>query len=234
MLSRLPIRVWLWLLMLAFTVSSAPARAADDEGVRAALAQLRDADFDGKAALVETLVTSNHPRLATILNALNDSRLYYQEESNRTVIGLNDAVEIAIEDAVTGEALGQVSKRSLDRITANNRLRRLIENRLASLGLASADPQQRKAAVEAFLRNPDPAGAAPLRARLEAESESGIKDLLAAALALADLASDDAAVRAQAAKVLGGRMQPEIRGRLIRVAADDGDAGVREAARKPP
>ena len=231
MLSRLPIHAWLWLLMLVFTVSGAPARAADDDGVRAVLVQLRDADFDGKAELVETLVTSNHPRLATILNALNDSRLYYQEEGNRTVIGLNDAAEMAIEDAVTGEALGQVSKRSLDRITANNRLRSLIENRLASLGLASADPQQRKAAVEAFLRNPDLAGAAPLRARLAAESDSGIKDLLSAALALADLASDDVAVRAKAATALGGRMQPEIRGRLIRVAADDGDAGVREAAK---
>ncbi len=233
MLSRLPIRVWLWLLMLVFTVSGTPAHAAaEDDAVHAALVQLRDADFDGKAELVESLVTSNHPRLIPILKALYDSRLYYQEEGDRIVIGLNDAAEIAIEDAVTGEALGQIGKRSLDRITANNRLRSLIENRLAGLGLASADPQQRKAAVEAFLRNPDPASAAPLQARLAVEPDSGIKDLLAAALALADLASADATVRAKAAEALGGRMQPEIRGRLIRVAGDDGDAGVREAARK--
>lgn len=231
MLSRLPIGVWLWLLMLALTVSGVPARAADDEGVRAALTQLRDADFDGKAVLVETLVASNHPRVVTILKALYDSRLYYQETGDRVVVGLNDATEITIEDAVTGEALGQASKRGLDRITANNRLRRLIENRLASLGLASANPQQRKAAVEAFLRNPDPAGTEPLRARLEAESDNEIKGLLAAALALADLASDDAVVRAQAAAALGGRMQPEIRGRLMRVASEDSEASVREAAK---
>ena len=60
------------------------------------------------------------------------------EEGDRVVIGLNDAAEVAIEDAVSGEALGQTSKRGLDRITANNRLRSLIENRLAGLGLASA------------------------------------------------------------------------------------------------
>ena len=232
--SRTPIRAGFLALALALLalVCVASARADNDNPVRTTLAQLRNADFDGKAELVESLVTSNHPRLIPILKALYDSRLYYQEEGDRIVIGLNDAAEIAIEDGVTGEALGQVGKRSLERITANNRLRSLIENRLASLGLASADPQQRKAAVEAFLRNPDPASAAPLRARLALEPDSGIKDLLAAALALADLASADATVRAKAAEALGGRMQPEIRGRLIRVAGDDGDAGVREAARK--
>jgi urea transport system permease protein len=229
--SRTLIRAGFLALTLLALFGASPARADDDDAVRAILAQLRDADFDGKAELVESLVTSNHPRLATILQALSDSRLYYQEEGNRTVIGLNDAAEMAIEDAVTGETLGSVSKRGLDRITANNRLRSLIENRLAGLGLANADPQQRKAAVEAFMRNPDPTGAAPLRARLEVETDSGIKELLALALALADLSSDDATVRATAATALGGQMQTEIRGRLTRVAADDGDAGVREAAK---
>ena len=65
----------------------------------------------------------------------------YKRQGDRVVIGLNDAAEVAIEDAVSGEALGQTSKRGLDRITANNRLRSLIENRLAGLGLASADPR---------------------------------------------------------------------------------------------
>jgi urea transport system permease protein len=138
---------------------------------------------------------------------------------------------MAIEDAVSGEALGQVGKRSLDRITANNRLRSLIEDRLASLGLASADPQQRKAAVEVFLRNPDPAGMERLRARLAVETESGIRELLALALALADLASPDATVRARAATALGGRLQTEIRGPLARMAAEDDDPVAREAAR---
>ncbi|CDH44198.1 MAG: urea ABC transporter permease subunit UrtB [Candidatus Competibacteraceae bacterium] len=218
-------------LTLQVLLGVVPAHAADDAAVQATLVQLRDADFDGKAELVETLAASNHPRLAPILKALYDSRLYYQEENNRTVIGLNDAAEITIEDAVTGAALGAVSKRSLDRITANNRLRSLIENRLASLGLASADSQQRKAAVEAFMRNPDPSGAAPLRERLAVETDGGIKESLTLALALADLASDDATVRATAATALGGQMQTEIRGRLTRVAADDSDANVREAAK---
>ena len=217
-------------LVTLFSVAT-PAHAADDTAVQATLAQLRDADFDGKSELVETLAASSHPRLFNILNALYDSRLYYQEEGNRTVIALNDATEIMIEDAVTGVALGSVNKRSLDRITANNSLRSLIENRLAGLGLASADPQQRKAAIEAFMRNPDPDRSEPLRERLAAETDIKIKELLALALALADLSSEDAAVRATAATALGGQMQTEIRGRLTQIAADDSDATVREAAK---
>ena len=81
------------------------------------------------------------------------------------------------------------------------------------------------------MRNPDPASAAPLQKQLAVETDSKIKELLILALALADLASDDATVRATAATALGGQMQTEIRGRLTRVAADDSDAHVREAAK---
>ena len=217
------------LLLTLFAASS--VRAADDDALRTILMQLREADFTEKAALIETLVNMDHPRIATILGALPESRLYYQEEGDRMVIALGDDAEIAIEDAITGQPLGQVVKRDLDRVRVNNHLRSLIEDRLASLGLSSADPGKRRAAVDAFLRNPKPEGAARLKARLEVESDKKIQELLTAALALVDLASPDPAARVQAAKALGGWTQPEIRGPLLRVAAEDSDATVREAAK---
>jgi urea transport system permease protein len=233
MLFRLTVWAWLTSALLILASLLVPLSAhADDEALRATLHELPEADFDRKAELIETLVRLDHMRVATVLTALADGRLYYQEDGDRVVIGLSDAAEIAIEDAVTGEALGQVSKRSLDRITANNRLRSLIDDRLASLGLASSDPQQRKTAIEAFLRTPDPAKANRLRERLKLEQDSGIRQLLTVALAVVDLASDDAEVRAKAAKLLGGELRPEIRARLSKVAAEDGDDKVREAARK--
>ncbi len=217
------------LLLTLFAASS--VRAADDDALRTTLTQLREANFTEKAALIETLVGMDHPRVAAILGALPEGRLYYAEETDRIVIGLGDGSEITIEDAITGEALGQVVKRGLDRIRVNNRLRSLIEDRLASLGLSSADPQERRAAVEAFLRGPNPEGVARLKARLEVEPDKKIQGLLTAALALVDLASTDAALRAQAAKALGGWTQVEIRGPLLRVAAEDSEATVREAAK---
>ncbi|MCB1769239.1 MAG: urea ABC transporter permease subunit UrtB [Candidatus Competibacteraceae bacterium] len=232
--SRTSFRAGLTGLALVLLTLFAPlsVQAADDEALRAVLAQLREASFSEKATLVETLVGMDHPRIATILNALATGNLYYQEESNQVVISLSDeAEEVPIEAAVTGEALGTVTKRDLERIIANNRLRALIENQLASLGLSSADPQQRRAAIEAFLRSPKPAGVPRLKARLEVEPDKKIQELLTAALALVDLASPDAAVRAPAAKALGGWTQAEIRGPLLRVAAEDSDPTVREAAK---
>ena len=83
--SRPPIRAGFLALALALLAlfDASPARAADDNSVRTVLAQLRDADFDGKTELIEKLVTLDHPRIATILQALSDSRLYYQEEGDR-------------------------------------------------------------------------------------------------------------------------------------------------------
>ncbi len=227
------VRLKLILFVLALTLccGSLPAQAGDDE-LRTTLLQLRDADFDSKATLIETLTTLDHPRIAPILNALSASQLYYQEDPERIVIGTGDDAEITIEDAVSGAALGPISKRELERITANNQLRSLIEDRLARLGLSSADPLQRQAAVESFLRNPDPAGTERLKARLSVESDRKIKELLTLSLALTDLSSPDAAVRAKAADVLGGHLQPEIRGQLAKAAAEDPDPTVREAAQR--
>ena len=227
------VRLKLILFVLALTLccGSLPARAGDDE-LRTTLLQLHDADFDSKATLIETLAALDHPRVALILNALSASQLYYQADPERIVIGTGDGAEITIEDAVSGAALGPVTKRDLERITTNNQMRSLIEDRLASLGLSSADPQQRRAAVESFLRNPDPAGAERLKARLAVETDSKIKELLTLSLALVDLSSPDAAVRTKAAEALGGQLQPEIRGQLAKTAAEDPDPTVREAAQR--
>ncbi len=70
-----------------------------------------------------------------------------------------------------------------------------------------------------------------LKARQGVEPDKKIQELLTAALALVDLASEDATVRAPAATALGGWTQPEIRGPLLRAAADDSDPAVREAAK---
>ena len=219
-------------LLLLSLLAPLPVQAADDNALRAALPTLRTAGFAEKTALIENLVQLPHPRVAPLLAAMAGGRLYYRAANDQFVITLNDAAEPAIEDAVTGAALGQADKSDLERIGANNRLRALIENLLAGLGLASSDPVQRKAAVEAFLRNPQAEGAARLRARQPLETDEDIRKLLTAALALVDLGNGDAAIRAQAATALGGWTQPEIRGRLVRAAADDADTHVREAAQK--
>jgi urea transport system permease protein len=218
-------------LLLLACFAPLPAQAGDEE-LRATLAPLRAADFSTKAVLVETLVAANHPRTVAILTAFTTNRLHYAAAFDRMVISADSAAEMTVEDAVTGEALGPVGRRDLDRITTNNRLRALIGDRLARMGLASADPRQRLAAVEAFVRNPDPAGAVLLQERQTLETDPQIAAQLKAALALIDLTSADPAVRAQAAEVLGGRIQAEIRGRLMRVAADDPDATVRLAAQE--
>ncbi len=225
------LKLILFLLALTLCCGSLPARASDD-ALRTTLLQLHDADFDSKATLIETLAALDHPRVALILNALSASQLYYQADPERIVIGTGDGAEITIEDAVSGAALGPVTKRDLERITTNNQMRSLIEDRLASLGLSSADPQQRRAAVESFLRNPDPAGAERLKARLAVETDSKIKELLTLSLALVDLSSPDAAVRTKAAEALGGQLQPEIRGQLAKAAAEDPDPATREAAQR--
>lgn len=77
--SRTSFRAGLTGLALVLLTLFAPlsVQAADDEALRAVLAQLREASFSEKATLVETLVNMDHPRIAAILNALAAGNLYY-------------------------------------------------------------------------------------------------------------------------------------------------------------
>ena len=61
--SRTLIRAGFLTLALALLAlfGASPARATDDDEVRATLAQLRDADFDGKTELIEKLVLHSPP-----------------------------------------------------------------------------------------------------------------------------------------------------------------------------
>lgn len=207
----------------ALALAAPPARAADDAAFAEAVAALDQKSFSDKAEAVTALAALGHPRTAAVLNALSNAQLFRHKETDRIVIGEYNGGTYRLTDAATGEPAGtEKSSRKLSKIVANNTIRVQIDEALGSLLLTSDDPALRRDAARQALNSPSAEAAPALQTALEAETDAAVRDLMARALAASRLAgAGTEAERLAAVETLADTTDPNIRGMLLRLAADE-------------
>ncbi|MEQ8232481.1 MAG: urea ABC transporter permease subunit UrtB [Gammaproteobacteria bacterium] len=201
-----------------------PVTAADEGDTAtfaAAVAALDAASFDAKAEAVERLAAARHPRGVAVMQALLDGNLYRHKADDRIVIVADADGGYHLTDAADGSALGEVSRRKVKRISVNNQLRVQLRGLIARAALDDPETARRLAAVTAMTGELDADGRALLAGRAEQESDAGVREAIATAVAIYDLGADDAERRDAAVAVLRGSLNPVARGRLAAIAADD-------------
>jgi urea transport system permease protein len=220
-----------------FVAAQTPAPAA---GIAAAVAELRDASYADKEAIVERLGAAGGADARRVLAALVDDRLYVRGSDQRVVIVATadeNLSSVPIVDPLTGQPAGSADRADLTKIGTNNRLRRVLHITLARFDLSSPDRAVRLAAVDEMMRSLDEANVAILRQQRAVETDARIREQIDVGLALAALDGGDVQARLDAVHTLTGHLQPEVRNRLAALldTAPDGsfaepDAGVRRAA----
>jgi urea transport system permease protein len=98
------------------------------------------------------------------------------------------------------------------------------------MSLQAPNAATRRAAVESLFNSLTPETVGVLRERLIDETESSVQQTIRTALSLADLESEDASKRAEAAQLLAGSMALEVRNRLAVLVDDEEVQSVRAAA----
>ncbi len=207
---------WLWLLIIALGFQTAPA-AETDAPFREALTALTATNFKAKEQAASALAATGHPDARALLQALLDGQLYYQRGDKRVVIVPS----------------GTTPSDDLARISTNNQLRKTVKSLIAGFALADPSAAVRLSAVNEMLRSLDEAGAAALRAQLEKETDSDVRDAIRTGLAIVDLDSDDADTRLRAVEALAGSLNADAYNRLSSLLAKgETDARVHAAAIK--
>lgn len=209
----------LWLLPLLLILCSGFSLALDG----AMLKPLQGDDADAKLAAIATLAADPSPQAAAVLLALNDGNLM-SDAQGKTYIQQDEKLL----DAISG-ALVTASPEGIDKISINNRLRRELETALATLKLAAPDVATRRAAIESLKESAGPEMLPRLTARWTQETDPGIKQLLEALIARLNLASSDAKVRENAARLLGEGGDPQIKSLLEAAAATESDVSAKAA-----
>ena len=184
------------LLILAL-LASLPvlAAAANAQDISAALAKLTTDSYADTGEAIVALATSGHPRAATIVLAIQDGRLEFDEPSKTVAIRSGSGLL----DATTGDALA-APPAGLSPVRVNNRVRTALAAAMGALTLMSPDPVKRREAAEAVFKSRDQAALATLEAALPKEGDARVRaafDIARAAIVLYKTdATDDARVTA--------------------------------------
>jgi urea transport system permease protein len=206
-------------LSLACLLACLPlaASAQDDDG-QALLEALDTRSFPDKSEAIDAIIQSEDERANDWLQALLDGDLQRLKDDDRFVIAVDSAgLDVTIEDALTGEALGEVTRRDLGRLTINNALRSQLRSALSLVELYAGDRDQRLEAAEGLIGDVDGDLAEGLADRLDEEDSEAVRERLAQALAVYRLEQGDA----EALEVLAGSLNSEVRVALTRAAEGD-------------
>ncbi len=215
----------LFALAVPLTASAQSDNEKDDQG-QALLVNLAEAPANKVEDAIQTIVKSGDKRARGWLEAYGNNRLSRIKDTGQVVIVLNNrGRDWEIADPLTGENMGEMSRRELDRVAINNRIRGQLEGILAMLDLNAADPDVREASAQDMMGKVDASLVAPLEAQLETEENAGVRNRIQEALAIYRVGEGDV----EAVDVLAGSLHPRARAALNEATRSDDPALVTAA-----
>ena len=172
--------------------------------------------FDDKTTAINSIANSKNPAAADILTALLEGNLFYHKKNKETVIVEETAPkEFKIKHPISMQSLGVKPKKELKKvyrkIGINNKLRRLLNEKLAVLTIYSDDKETRISAARNMLKNPSFSTVEILRNAVQEETDAEVKELMRVCIAAADAKSDDVEIQLNAINSLSGSLYPEVR-----------------------
>ncbi|SDJ61627.1 amino acid/amide ABC transporter membrane protein 1, HAAT family (TC 3.A.1.4.-) [Billgrantia gudaonensis] len=211
-----------WVLLMALAVSllglaHAPSTLAQDAEAVVLLEALDVDDYAAKGEAIDAIVSSDDERARDWLQALLDGRLQRTDDGRFVVVLDNRGRDWPVENALTGEALGEMSRRELERIGINNALRNQLRSALAVVDLYSPDLERRRASAERLLGEVDDDLSGPLAEVIEEATDDRVRERLSLALAIHRLEQGEL----EAVAELEGSLHPEVRVALNRAAQGD-------------
>ncbi|AMD02736.1 High-affinity branched-chain amino acid transport system permease protein LivH [Halomonas chromatireducens] len=216
------------LISLCITAGAAQAQSsyAGDDAAALELLEALDVDsYPAKGEAIDAIVQSDDTRARDWLSALLDGRLQRTDDGRFVVVLDNRGRDWPVADALSGEALGEMSRRELDRIGINNALRNQLRSAIAVVDLYSPDLELRRASAERLLGEVDADLAEPLAGVIEQEEDRRVRARLTQALAIHRLEQGEL----DAVADLEGSLHPRVRVALNRAVMGD-DPVVADAA----
>jgi urea transport system permease protein len=176
-------------LLFALGILVALPAAAVSGPYEDALARLLTDDFSDTIEAVNGVAASGNPLAATVIEALQDERLFFSAESK--TVYFRDAAGQLI-DATTGRPAAGAAPADLSQVQINNRLRRVVDAALGALTLMVGDADKRFDAAQAVFQSRDANALPALDQAIAKETDARVKQALAQAHGAVVLQLEDA------------------------------------------
>jgi urea transport system permease protein len=208
------------LLLVGFLLWPALTLAQlEDTEAQQLLTALAESSFKEKPDVINRIAGSGDDRARGWLEAFASNKLGRIESSGQFIVVLsNRGRDWTVESALSGDSLGEISRRDIDTIRVNNALRNELEGILSVIDLKSPDEDLRLSAARALKGSVDGTLAERLPELIEAEDSASVADALTEALAIYQVAEQgDVATVA----TLSGSLNAEARAALQQAVRGD-------------
>ncbi|PFG11504.1 urea ABC transporter permease subunit UrtB [Marinobacter sp. LV10MA510-1] len=201
----------------------------EDTEAQQLLTALADSSFADKKAVVNRIASSGDERARGWLESFASNKLARIESSGQFIIVTdNRGRNWTVQSALTGESLGEFSRRDIDTVRVNNALRGELEDILSVIDLKSPDQSSRLTAARALKGSVDSALAERVPGLIDTEQSEPVRAALTEALAIYRVAEqgDLAAV-----ETLSGSLNSQARAALQQAMRSDDPALVAAATK---
>ncbi|MEO9522118.1 urea ABC transporter permease subunit UrtB [Marinobacter alexandrii] len=201
----------------------------EDAEAQQLLTALADSSFAEKKTVINRIAGSGDDRARYWLESFGANKLGRIEDSGQFIIVLsNRGRNWTVEDALTKENLGEISRRDIDTIRVNNALRNELEGILSVIDLKSPNEDQRLSAARALKGSVSGTLAERLPTLIDEEQSADVQAALTEALGIYQV-EEQGDITAVA--TLSGSLNSEARAALQQAMRSD-DPALAAAATK--
>ena len=189
---------------------------ANEDPIQLSFNLFSSKSFKDKTTAINLIADSGDPIAVSILSSLLKGKVYYHKK-NKSIVIINEIASknYELKHPTTTSSIGVKTKKELKKeykkVGINNKLRGILNEKLASLTILSDDKSIRLSAARNMLKNPSTSTIEMLRNAVLQEKDSEVKELMNICIAAADTYSDDVEIQLSAINSLSGSLYPEIR-----------------------
>ena len=225
-------RIFILLLAALFSLNATGKadQMIDESELKSAFEVMEGRDFAAKEAALKTILNSGLENAQKIVAGVLEGDVMLVKKTNAVVFVEKKDRKYLATDVLTGEKVGEFSKRKLKKFSINNSLRSFIRDLLALQDLTNSDPEKRLLAVNTMLANPDASHQAILEPLLQTESDEAVKAAMQLSISLSKLSDDDPTVQLKAIGAVKESLEPAVRNKLKVLAETSSSVPVKKAA----
>ncbi len=189
---RLSVTILALAVLAALPSGRALAQGADKGAdLPALVAALAEGNFKDRQKAVAALGATGDAAVVPALDALASGDLYVRESDGKVVIAAKaPSRSYQLTDPLTGEDLGIVKRREVDKIKVNNGVRRAVRTAMSGLTLMSPNRTVRLAAADGIFKAASADAIEALDTAIAAEKDAEVRALMEQARAASVLSSD--------------------------------------------
>lgn len=205
---------------------------AENNNFQDAVNQLSAKKLSNKLKVVESIISSNNPKVEFVLQSLLKSEVYYIKSNKQIVHVKKDNKEYLAKDLLSGNALGKYSKRQIKKVGINNKIRQKIKIGLSILSLQNKDTSIRLKSVKSIYNNIDQKTYEKVKKIIDSEKDSEVHESMSVLINLYQLNDKSASVRIKSIENLDSSLEPVVRNKLVKIRDNDKSPDVKLVAEK--